>query len=63
MPDQHTRRAVTLGFDFDTRQKNGKLEIIYLPPVAETVHEIVARVKKIGAKPATLRKWLILDCD
>ena len=57
MPDQYTRRAVTFGFDFDfdTPQKNGKFEIIYLRPldlpVDETVDEIVAKVKKIGANP------------
>jgi circadian clock protein KaiC len=54
LPDQYTRRAAAFGFDFDTPQKNGMLEIIYLRPldlsVDETVHEIVAKVKKIGAK-------------
>jgi len=54
MPDQYVRRATSFGFDFDTPQKNGQLEIIYLRPldlsVDETVHEIVAKVKKIGAK-------------
>jgi len=54
MPNQYVRRATSFGFDFDTPRKNGKLEIIYLRPldlsVDETVHEIVARVKKIGAK-------------
>ncbi len=53
-PNQYVRRAKSFGFDFDTPQKNGKLEIIYLRPldlsVDETVHEIVAKVKKIGAK-------------
>jgi len=53
-PGQYVRRAATFGFDFDTPQKNGQLEIIYLRPldlsVDETVHEIVAKVKKIGAK-------------
>jgi circadian clock protein KaiC len=53
-PDQYVRRAATFGFDFVTPQKNGKLEITYLRPldlsVDETVHEIVATVKKIGAK-------------
>ena len=57
MPDQYTSQAVTFGFDFDfdTPQKNGKFEIIYLRPmdlpVDETVDEIVAKVKKIGANP------------
>jgi len=53
-PNQYVRRAKSFGFDFDTPQKNGQLEIIYLRPldlsVDETVHEIVAKVKKIGAK-------------
>jgi len=53
-PNQYVRRAASFGFDFETPQKNGKLEIIYLRPldlsVDETVHEIVAKVKKIGAK-------------
>lgn len=53
-PDEYMRRAATFGFDFDTPQKNGQLEITYLRPldlsVDETVHEIVATVKKIGAK-------------
>jgi circadian clock protein KaiC len=54
LPDQYVRRAGAFGFDFDTPQKNGKLQITYLRPldlsVDETVHEIVATVKKIGAK-------------
>ena len=54
MPHQYTLRAVELGFDFDTPHKNDKLEIIYLLPldlpVDETVHEIVAKVKKIGGQ-------------
>lgn len=58
LPDQYVRRATSFGFDFDTPQKNGKLEIIYLRPldlsVDETVHEIVAKVKKIGAKRLVL---------
>jgi len=53
-PNQYVRRANSFGFDFDTPQKNGQLEIIYLRPldlsVDETVHEIVNKVKKIGAK-------------
>lgn len=53
-PDQYVRRAASFGFDFVTPQKNGKLEITYLRPldlsVDETVHEIVATVKKIGAR-------------
>ena len=54
LPDQYVSRAASFGFDFDTPRKNGKLEIIYLRPldlsVDETVHEIVATVKKLGAK-------------
>ena len=54
LPDQYVRRAATFGFDLETPQKNGILELIYLRPldlsVDETVHEIVASVKKIGAK-------------
>jgi len=53
-PDQYVRRAASFGFDFDTPQKNGKLEIIYLRPldlsVDEMVYEVVNSVKKIGAK-------------
>jgi len=53
-PNQYVRRANSFGFDFDTPQKNGQLEIIYLRPldlsVDETVYEIVDKVKKIGAK-------------
>ena len=54
LPDQYVRRAASFGFDFDTPQKNGKLEIIYLRPldlsVDEMVHEVVNSVKRIGAK-------------
>ncbi len=54
LPDQYVRRAASFGFDFESPQKKGLLEIIYLRPldlsVDETVHEIVATVKRIGAK-------------
>ncbi len=54
LPDQYVRRAASFGFDFNTPQKKGKLEIIYLRPldlsVDEMVHEVVNSVKKIGAK-------------
>jgi circadian clock protein KaiC len=54
LPGQYVSRAASFGFDFDTPQKNGTLEIIYMRPldlsVDETVHEIVATVKRIGAK-------------
>jgi circadian clock protein KaiC len=54
IPAEYVQRAAAFGFDFDTPQKEGKLEIIYLRPldlsVDETVHEIVKSVKKIGCK-------------
>ena len=54
LPEQYMRRAAKFGFDFETPQKNGTLDIIYLRPldlsVDETVHEIVRTVEKIGAK-------------
>lgn len=68
MPDQYTSRAVTFGFDFDfdTPQKNGKFEIIYLRPldlpVDETVDEIVAKVKKIGANPRFDQTDKFVEC-
>ena len=50
----YVRRAKLLGFDFETAQKKGLLEIIYLRPldlsVDETVHEVISAVKKLGAK-------------
>ena len=53
-PAEYVHRAARFGFDFDTPQKNGQLQITYLRPldlsVDETVYEIVATVKKIGAK-------------
>ena len=53
-PAKYVRRATGLGLDLQTAQKTGKLEILYIRPldlsVDETVHEIVAMVKKIGAK-------------
>jgi len=54
IPAEYVQRAAVLGFDFDTPQKDGTLEIIYLRPldlsVDETVHEIVNSVKKLGCK-------------
>jgi circadian clock protein KaiC len=54
IPAEYAQRAATFGFDFDTPQKDGTLQIIYLRPldlsVDETVHEIVNNVKKIGCK-------------
>jgi circadian clock protein KaiC len=53
-PQEYVRRAAGLGMDFETAQKDGKLNIVYLRPldlsVDETVHEIVSLVEKIGAK-------------
>jgi len=54
MSNRYTCRAVTFGFAVDTPGKNGKLEIFYLRPLNlsldETAHEIVAKVKKLGAR-------------
>ncbi|MEK6701795.1 MAG: ATPase domain-containing protein [Planctomycetota bacterium] len=54
LPAEYVQRAATLGFDFQTPQKEGKLSLIYLRPldlsVDETVYEIINMVKKIGCK-------------
>ena len=54
IPAEYSQRAAMFGFDFETPQKDGSLNIIYLRPldlsVDETVHEIVNSVKKIGCK-------------
>jgi circadian clock protein KaiC len=54
LPDEYARRAAKLGMNLDKARKNGSLEIIYLRPldlsVDETVHEVVAAVKRTGAK-------------
>ncbi len=54
IPAEYAHRAAMFGFDFDTPQKDGMLNIIYLRPldlsVDETVHEIVNSVKKMGCK-------------
>lgn len=54
LPAEYVQRAATLGFDFETPQKEGKLGLIYLRPldlsVDETVYEIINMVKKIGCK-------------
>jgi circadian clock protein KaiC len=54
LPAEFTRRAAQLGLDFDTPQKEGALEVIYIRPldlsVDETVHAIVDAVKRIGAR-------------
>jgi len=54
IPAEYVQRAATFGFDFETPQKDGTLEILYLRPldlsVDETVHEIVRSVRKLGCK-------------
>jgi circadian clock protein KaiC len=54
IPAEYAQRAAMFGFDFETPQKDGRLQIIYLRPldlsVDETVHEIVNAVNKIGCK-------------
>ncbi|MEJ7754782.1 MAG: ATPase domain-containing protein [Candidatus Limnocylindrales bacterium] len=54
LPDEYAARAAKLGLNLHAARKNGTLEIIYLRPldlsVDETVHEIVAAVKRTRAK-------------
>jgi circadian clock protein KaiC len=54
LPAEFSRRAAQFGIDFDTPQKDGTLEVIYIRPldlsVDETVHAIVGAVKEINAK-------------
>jgi len=54
LPDEYAARAAKLGLNLDAARKNGTLEVIYLRPldlsVDETVHEIVAAVKRTKAK-------------
>lgn len=58
LPAEYVRRAATLGMDFETPQKDGKLQIIYIRPldlsVDETVHAVVDAVKKINAQRVVL---------
>ena len=58
LPKDYIRRAGTLGFDFAKPQEEGTLRIIYLRPldlsVDETVYEVIAAVKEIGAKRVVL---------
>lgn len=58
LPEEYVRRAGKLGFDFDAPRKDGRLKIIYIRPldltVDETLHEIVAAVREIGAKRVVL---------
>ena len=53
-PQAYAERAISLGLDLETPQKEGKLEILYLRPldlsVDETMHSILDAVQKIGAK-------------
>jgi len=54
LPNEFVARAAKMGFKLDEARKNGTLEVLYLRPldlsVDETVHEIVAAVKRTGAK-------------
>jgi circadian clock protein KaiC len=54
LPAEFTRRGAQMGLDFETPQKDGTLNVIYIRPldlsVDETVHAIVDAVKRIGAK-------------
>ncbi len=54
LPDEYAARAAKLGLNLDAARKKGTLEILYLRPldlsVDETVHEIVAAVKRTKAK-------------
>ena len=58
LPNQYARRAAQFGLDFDTPQKDGTLEIIYIRPldlsVDETVHAIIGAVRRLGAKRVVL---------
>jgi circadian clock protein KaiC len=53
-PQAYAERAVSLGLDLETPQKDGKLTILYLRPldlsVDETMHSILDAVQKIGAR-------------
>jgi circadian clock protein KaiC len=53
-PEEYAGRAATLGMDFTTPQRDGKLTIIYLRPldlsVDETMREILDAVERTGAK-------------
>lgn len=58
LPGDYIRRAAKLGMDFATAQEEGALKIIYIRPldlsVDETVHEVIAAVREIGAKRVVL---------
>jgi circadian clock protein KaiC len=53
-PQEYAGRADSLGLDFDTPQRDGRLSFLYLRPldlsVDETVREIIDAVKSTGAK-------------
>ena len=53
-PQGYTDRAATFGLPLANAVKNGKLEVLYLRPldlsVDEITHEILAAVKRVGAK-------------
>ncbi|MEP7359713.1 MAG: ATPase domain-containing protein, partial [Anaerolineales bacterium] len=54
LPADYARRASRFGLDFDKAQVDGTLKLIYIRPldlsVDETVHELVAAVRQIGAR-------------
>ena len=58
LPAEYVHRAVKLGLDFETPQKEGALKVIYIRPldlsVDEAVHEIIGAVRQIGAKRVVL---------
>jgi circadian clock protein KaiC len=53
-PQEYAGRAASFGFDLDTPQKEGKLNLLYIRPldlsVDETVREIIDAVQAMGAK-------------
>ncbi len=53
-PEQYAARAANFGFDLDTPQKHGRLDLLYLRPldlsVDEAVREIIDAVQRIGAQ-------------
>ena len=53
-PEEYAGRAADLGMDFESPQRDGKLDILYLRPldlsVDETMHEIIDAVGRTGAK-------------
>ena len=58
LPKDYIRRAGKLGIDFTKPQQEGALKIVYIRPldlsVDETVHEVIAAVKEIGATRVVL---------